>query len=97
MAAWPTARQDSPLVKNADRVFGTTSSYDFPVYFLDRCHACDFIARFCRTSRRLYCADSVADGATDKLHGATLSRKQTRLLRYFPVLRCSFTVTVTNL
>jgi len=52
------------------------------VFSLDRCHTCDFIARFCRTSAlRLYRArQSFADAATVELHAATSSRKQTRRL-----------------
>ena len=46
----------------------------------DRCHTCDFIARFCRTSARLYRATK---SQTVELHDATLSHKQTRLLHPF--------------
>jgi len=56
---------------------------------LDWCRTCDFIVQFCRTSARLYPMDKVADAATVELHTATLSHKQTRLLRHFPVSRSS--------
>jgi len=46
---------------------------------LDRCHTCDFVARV----RDFIARDKLADAATVKLHAATLSRKQTRLLHHF--------------
>ena len=58
---------------------------------LDWCRTCDFIVQFCRTSARLYRMDKVADAATVELHTATLSHKQTRLLRHFSCFTISFT------
>jgi len=63
---------------------------------LDRCHACDFIARFCRTSARLYRA---TNPQTLRLSSCTL-----RLCRVnkhgfcttFPFSRSSFTNTVSK-
>ena len=54
------------------------------LFVLDRCHTCDFFAQFLsHESAATLSRDKVADAATVELHAATLSRKQTRLLRHF--------------
>ena len=83
-ACWTAASTRAPTEPTADDLPQDASlSPDAvrQVFSLDRCHTCDFIARFCRTSARLYRARrSFADAATVELHTATLSRKQTRRL-----------------
>jgi len=53
------------------------------LFVLDRFHTCDFFAQFLSYECATLSRDKVADAATVELHAATLSRKQTRLLRHF--------------
>jgi len=96
-ACWTAASTRAPTEPTADDLpqDASLSPDAVPqVFSLDRCHTCDFIARFCRTSARLYRArQSFADAATVELHAATSSRKQTRrLLHQFS----RFTILVHN-
>jgi len=75
-ARWTAASTRAPTEPTADDLPQDASlSPDAvrQVFSLDRCHTCDFIARFCRASARLYRArQSFADAATVELHAATV-------------------------
>jgi len=96
-ACWTAASTRAPTEPTADDLPQDASlSPDAvrQVFSLDRCHTCDFIARFCRTSARLYRATK---SQTLRLSSCTQRLRRTNKHGGFcansPASRSSFTNT----
>jgi len=93
-ACWTAASTRAPTEPTADDLpqDASLSPDAVPLVFsLDRCHTCDFIARFCRTSARLYRATK---SQTLRLSSCTLRLRRVNKHGFcanFPASRSSFT------